>query len=181
MSSETYKRQKHGPPHLFRPGAIYMVTGATVGRQHMLMSAEGRGVLCETLLAQAERHGWTLEAWSVLTNHYHFIAGAPEEASTLKLLVQGLHSISARWLNSLDGKPGRRVWQNYWDTCIDLEWSYLARLRYVHENPVRHHLVARAEDYRFCSYRWFMERSSSELRERVLNAPIDRLELRDDY
>ena len=181
MPTETYKEYRHAPPHLFRPGAIYMVTGATLGRQHLLMSTEAREVLCETLFAQAERHGWALEAWSVLTNHYHFIGRSPEDASTLKLLMRSLHSISARRLNLSDGKPGRRVWQNYWDTCIDHKWSYLARLRYVHENPAWHGLVAKAEDYPFCSFRWFVESTPSALREQVLSAPIDRLEVKDDY
>ncbi|HLC02340.1 MAG TPA: transposase [Anaerolineales bacterium] len=158
-----------------------MVTGATLGRRHIFMSTEAREFLCETLFTQAERYGWALEAWSVLSNHYHFIGRSPEDASTLKLLVQGLHSISARRLNLSDRKPGRRVWQNYWDTCIDHKSAYLARLRYVHENPAWHGLVAKAEDYPFCSFRWFVESTPSALREQVLSAPIDRLEVKDDY
>jgi len=181
MSEEIYKIYPHNPPHLFRPCAIYMVTGATLRKRYLLDTGEKKQHFCETLFKRATILGWDLEAWAVLSNHYHFVAQAPEEATTLKLLIQAVHSISSKYVNHLDGTPGRQVWYNYWDTCITYETSYLARLHYVHVNAVKHGVVARAEDYPFCSYRWFMEGVAPDFWRRVFAQPIDRLHVEDDF
>ena len=47
------------------------------------------------------------------------------------------------------------IWHNFWDTELTYEKSYLARLNYVHQNAVKHGLVARACQYRWCSAAWF--------------------------
>ena len=178
---EIYKVYPHNPPHLFRPRAIYMVTGAILWKRHLLDRDEKKQHFCETLFERATLLGWEIEAWAVLSNHYHFVAQAPEEATTLKSLIQAVHSISSKYVNRLDGTPGRRVWYNYWDTCITHETSYLARLHYVHLNAMKHGVVDRAEDYPFCSYRWFIENAERDFCHRVLAQPCDFLHVKDDF
>jgi len=181
MAEEIYRTYPHNPPHLFRPCAIYMVTGGTLYKRPFLNSDEKKAHFCYMLFEQALIYGWEIEAWAVLNNHYHFVAQAPEEAQNLKRFIQALHSGTARFFNRLDGTPGRRVWYNYWDTCITYETSYLARLHYVHVNPVKHGLVTDARDYPFCSYGWFTEQANSQFRQRVFNQPCDRVRVKDDF
>jgi putative transposase len=57
------------------------------------------------------------------------------------------HSASARELNRLDGEVGRRVWFQFWDTQLTSAGSYMARLKYVQENPVHHAVVEQAMNY----------------------------------
>jgi len=181
VAKEIYKAYPHNPPHLFRPRVIYMVTGGTLWKRFLLNSDAKKGHFCETLFRQATLLFWDVEAWAVLGNHYHFVAQAPEEATTLKSLIQRVHSITAKYINRLDNTSGRRVWYNYWDTCITYETSYLARLHYVHVNPVKHGLAARAADYPFCSYRWFEEWATPDFRHRVFAQPTDRVQVIDDF
>ncbi|MBC8509460.1 MAG: transposase [Chloroflexi bacterium] len=178
---EIFKTYKHNPPHLFRPNAIYMVTGSCYQRVHFLDSDQKKQHLCETLFERADQFGWRLEAWAVLSNHYHFVAQAPEDAATLKSLMQAVHSISAIEVNKIDDQPGRKVWYNYWDSCINAEASYLPRLTYVHMNPVKHGIVENAEDYPFCSYRWFIENGDPEFVKMVLHQPLEDLKVKDDF
>jgi putative transposase len=177
MSDDIFKEYAHAPPHLFRRGSVYMVAASTRNRKHVLGTPGKKRFVCDTLLNRAEMLGWSIEAWAVMTNHYHCIMRAPEAGSSLAALVRSIHSITARYLNRVDTSPGRRVWSNYWDTCITNERSYLARLHYVHTNPVRHGLVQQPEDYPFSSYRWFLAQDDSGFRELVLAAPMDRLDL----
>jgi len=53
-----------------------------------------------------------------------------------------LHREVALRLNSTDSTPGRRVMYEFWDTRLTFEKSWLARLKYVHHNPLYHGLVA---------------------------------------
>jgi len=178
---DIYKTYPHNPPHYFVPNAMYIVTGAILYNKRLLTDDKRKSLVCEILFELAERWGWSLEAWAILENHYHFIARAPENALTLEKLIRQIHSKSAVELNKLDKTLGRKVWYNYWDTCITLETSYYARLHYVHLNPVKHGLVKNPEDYPFCSYRWFMEKTDDGFRETVMNQPIDRVDVFDDF
>src|SRR5215203_5681525 len=152
---DIYKPHKNSPPHWFVSNAIYMVTGSTLYRKPLLDSDEKLANFCETLFERANILNWSLDAWFVTSTHYHFIGRSPENALSLKTLIQGIHSISAKFLNQIDGTPGRKVWYNYWDSCIQSETSYFARMNYVIMNPVKHGLVQIPEEYPFSNYKYF--------------------------
>jgi putative transposase len=177
----SYKIYPHNPPHLFLSNAIYMVTGSILSKKPLLDTPKKKLLACQTLFERSARLGWQLQAWSVLHNHYHFIALAPENALSLIKLVREYHSITAHQLNQLDQTPGRQVWHNYWDTCITYEKSYLARLHYIHMNPVKHGLVQSAEDYPFCSYRWFLEQGEDNFKLQVFSQPFEQANIMDDF
>jgi hypothetical protein len=48
-------------------------------------------------------------------------------------------------------------------------------------NPVKHGFVDDASQYPFCSYKWFLEQSDEELKEKVFGQPIDRVKIFDDF
>ena len=168
-----YKIYPHNPPHYFVPNGMYLVTGSILYKQRLLFDNERKALVLRILLERAARWGWAMEAWSILENHYHFVSQAPDNPQTLEKFVRQTHSKTAVELNKLDGTPGRKVWYNYWDTCITHETSYLARMHYIHLNPVKHGLVENAEEYPFCSYKWFLEKTDDEFQKKVVNQPID--------
>ena len=171
----------HGPLHLFVADTFYMVTAATFYKQSIYDSPSKLNQLQNTLFDVVQAYGWELQAWALFTNHYHFVARSPEDDVSLKRLIQRLHSQSARLINQIDRSPGRRVWFQYWDTCLTYESSYYARLNYVHNNPVKHGLVPVAEQYPFCSAKWFREDAEEELYDKVISVPYDRVNVRDDF
>ena len=162
----------HAPTHQLTAQGAFFITAATFHQAHHFRGAERLGVLQCGLLTVAGEAGWRLEAWSVFSNHYHFVGHSPPEttpAETLHLILQSLHAKTATWLNRRDRTPGRKVWHNYWDTRLTHQISYLARLNYVHQNPVKHGLVAVANQYPWCSAAWF-ERTASPAKVRALYA-----------
>jgi putative transposase len=140
---------------------------------------ERRQLFLETLFEGAETLGWRLEAWAVLPNHYHFIGRPPESANNLAALVQDVHAITAKSFNREDGISGRQVWYTHWDSCLQSEKAYWESLLYVHVNPVRHGMVARADEYPFCSYTWFKERAEPGFVQTVLSQQIEGYVLRE--
>jgi len=178
---EVFKIYPHNPPHYFLPNAMYMVTGAILHNQHLLNEDRKKQLVLGTLMRCSAMLDWNLEAWAISSNHYHFIAKAPEKVNTLSKLIRQLHSITAIQINKWDNTPGRQVWFNYWDSCLTYEKSYWARMHYVHMNPVKHELTDDASNYPYCSYSWFMERGDDELKEQVFKQPTDRLNIFDDF
>ena len=158
-----------------------MVTAGTLHKARLIRTAAHLDLVQDHLFATAEEFGWRLEAWAILANHYHFVARSPEEAETLPKLVRKLHACSARDLNRVDETPGRKGWFQYWDSHLTFEKSYLARLHYVHENPVHHRVAAVATAYRWCSAAWFENNASPAFRAAVGSMPIDRVNVADDF
>ncbi len=120
-------------------------------------------------------------SWAVMANHYHFVGDAPGGVDGTKLMVKALHSRAAIWLNRHDGIAGRKVLYQYWDTCLTDEKSYLARLHYVHHNPVKHGLVENAANYPWCSMNWFCQNARAGFRRTVLSFKTDRVSVPDDF
>jgi len=149
MSCEYSEHEwSHAPTHQFVPGASYFVTAGTYKKAPIFDSTAKRDFLLQLLFAESQRCQWRLEAWAVMANHYHFVALAPQNAASLTGMPRTIHAKSAVWVNKEDGTSGRKVWQQFWDTCLTHETSYWARLNYVHSNPVKHGLAKYAEDYR---------------------------------
>ena len=101
---------------------------------------------------------WRLEHWAVFSNHYHFVVHSPEnasDASNLSRMFGVLHAKLSGWVNRLDKTPARQVWFNFRETRLTYQKSYLARLNYVHQNPMKHALVPVANQYPWCSAAWF--------------------------
>jgi putative transposase len=169
----------HAPIHRLGSDGIFMVTGATLYKDHLFTGTEKLNLLENSLLTLAKQYRWQLEAWAVFSNHYHIVARG-SEAENLKALLDHLQGETARKLNELDGLEGRQVWYNYWDTKLTYEKSYLARLNYVHRNPVKHGLVAVANQYPWCSASWFERTASPAMVKTIYSFKTDRLKI-DDY
>jgi putative transposase len=170
--------------HRLTEGGTYFVTAGTYRKEHHFRGAARLAVLHRGLLAVTRDFGWQPEAWAVLSNHYHFVAHSPPDgtgAQTLSRMLGLLHEKTAKWVNRLDGQPGRKVWHNYRETRLSYPRSYRARLNYTHRNPVKHGLVPVANLYPWCSAAWF-ERVAQPAQVKTIYAlKVDRLQLQDDY
>jgi putative transposase len=157
------------------------VTASTYRKTPHSISDQRRDFLLGQLFDGAEEFNWALQAWAIMPNHYHFIALSLGDSSNVGRMISKLHMLTAKHINSLDHKPGRRVWFQYWDTRLTYERSYLARLRYVNNNPVHHGLIDNALLYPWCSAAWFERNAAPAFRRTVNSFKIDRLSVPDDY
>jgi putative transposase len=145
----------HAPPHRLGAAGVYFLTARAAEQRHLLAEDMMKDWFEETLFSIAAEHAWKLEAWAILANHYHFIAHIPQSsdgAESLRTGVRKLHSLTTKELNRREGVIGRtRLWQNFRETHLTHQASYLARLHYVHQNAVHHGLVAKGSDWKWCS------------------------------
>ncbi|MCI0381051.1 MAG: hypothetical protein L0215_25995 [Gemmataceae bacterium] len=132
-------------------------------------------------LKLARKYGWYLEAWAVFSNDNHFVGYTDSSACNLREFLTQLHANSAREVNRMDGLEGRQVWHNYWDKLLTYEKSYLARVNYVHQNPVKHGLVRVANQYAWCSAAWFERVARPAQVKTIYSCKIDRLEVADNF
>jgi putative transposase len=171
----------HAPVHRISEAGTYIVTAGTYQKEHHFGGARRLNLLESTLRRTAEESGWQIEAWAVFSNHYHFVAHSRRESEKLNILLKQLHAETACEVNRLDGVSERQVWHNYWDTRLTFEKSYLARLNYVHQNPVKHGLVPVVNQYRWCSAAWFERTATPAQVKTIYRFKIDEVRVRDDF
>ncbi|MBN1516954.1 transposase [Candidatus Sumerlaeota bacterium] len=181
LNNTQSRRWHHRPAHVFEPNMAYIVTAGTLNKEHFFRGDERLELLQTTIFEVLEAYEWQLQAWAVFSNHYHFIALSPAIPNTLRSMIGRLHSQTARVINQLDGAPGRRVWFQYYDTCLTYENSYYVRLNYVHNNPVKHGIVGNAELYLWCSAAWFRQNTEQGYYNKVGSFRCDHLNIADDY
>ena len=170
----------HAPAHRTQRAGAYMVTSGTYQKTPIFHSPERLTFLCNSLFDLAEAYGWQLQAWAVFSNHYHFISNC-STPQNLKKLIRHLHSSTAIAVNDEDKTPGRKVWFQYWESHITFHRSYLARLNYVYQNPVKHGLVRDASAYQWCSAGWFQRKADRSFFKTVRSFPCDKLDIPDDF
>jgi putative transposase len=71
----------HAPPHRLSLAGVYMVTARAAEQRHLLAEDEMKDWFQDALLSLADEFGWKLEAWAILSNHYHFIGHSPPTVS----------------------------------------------------------------------------------------------------
>lgn len=174
----------HAPVHQLSENGTYFVTAGTYFKAHYFRTSQRLEVLQCGLLTVTRDFCWELEAWAMFSNHYHFIAYSLsdlENAKSLSQMLGVLHTQTAGWINRLDKAPGRKVWHNFWDTRLTYQKSYLARLNYVHQNAVKHGLAPVANQYRWCSARWFEGVASPAMVQSIYRFKTDSLSVSDDF
>jgi putative transposase len=171
----------HAPVHRLSEHGVYFVTAGTYHKARLLNEPAKLDLVQDSLLKLSKQYAWQLEAWAVLSNHYHFVARGAPDSLPMQQLLRELHSRTARELNRTDDAKDRIVWHNFWDTRLTYQYAYLARLKYVHQNPVKHRLVPVASLYRWCSAAWFERVASPAQVKTIYGFKIDRLNVPDDF
>lgn len=155
----------HAPPHRLSEAGVYFLTARTRDKQHLLADDDMKDWFEAKLFELCAEFGWRLEAWYVLSNHYHLVA----------------HSLTTKELNRRENKPGRtRLWQNFRETHLTFQRSYLARLNYVHQNAAHHGLVKVGSDWKWCSAKKFKESVTPAWLKTIVSFKYDEIATDDD-
>jgi putative transposase len=176
-----HKPWPHAPPHYFTANSTYIITGATLHRKPLFDSGAKLNFFCEETFELVANYCLSLQAWAFFPNHYHLVINFDAAGVTHRKFIRHLHRELALRLNQIDNSPGRRVMYEFWDTRLTFEKSWLARLKYVHHNPVHHGLASVARNYRWCSAGWFESNARAGFVESVYSFKIDKLRVPDDF
>jgi putative transposase len=104
----------------------------------------------------------------IMPEHFHLLISEPQigdPSTVLQVIKQhyAQHLIGRKRgkQNANQGLPWEagpvHVWQaRFYDLNVWTERKRIEKLRYMHRNPVKRSLVARPEDWRWSSFRWYM-------------------------
>ena len=132
--------------------------------------------------------GFLLFAYVIMPDHFHVVTDSPRKPSTVLQFIKGIvsrrvlgylkdmkYEESLRKLEHDNWKRNHRysLWQHDSEVfSIMSESTFMQKVNYIHQNPVRAGLVERMEDYRWSSLR-FWEKCPKE--DEPLRVDIDKI------
>jgi putative transposase len=137
-------------PHRTGPGRAYFVSSATWERRELFRVPQVAEILVQRILACRDKGAYQLHEFVVMPNHFHLLL-TPSETTSLEKVVQLIKGGSSHEIHQQTGNK-MEIWQvGFHDWTIRDGEDYLAKVRYIHMNPVQAHLVERPEDWTFGS------------------------------
>jgi putative transposase len=134
-------------PRRIVPGRVYMVTRRCTQRQFLLRpDPETNNAFIYCLALAANRAQVRVLAFLAHSNHHHTIVLDPH--GRMPEFLETFHKLVAKHQNALRGR-----WENFWaseaTSIVELADSdaILVRMTYALTNPVKDHLVERADQW----------------------------------
>jgi putative transposase len=124
------------------PGYFHVFTRATGGGALVVDEADRRH-LVHLLATTADRLGWALLAYCVMTTHYHAVVQTTRP--NLSRGMQRINSTYARTFNQRYGRFGTLVACRFGYRIVEEEHYLEEVCRYVFMNPVRARITETAE------------------------------------
>jgi putative transposase len=107
-------------------------------------------ILVHRILVCRDKSAYQLHEFVVMPNHFHLLL-TPGETTSLEKVVQLIKGGSSHEIHRQTGNQ-MEIWQaGFHDWTIRDGEDYLAKVRYIHLNPVQASLVERPEDWIFGS------------------------------
>jgi putative transposase len=155
------------------PGQPRVLTFSCYRHYAFLGRDRTRAWFCQALDEARTEYGFQLWAYVVMPEHVHILVYPGDVPERMSAFLQALKEPVARkairhlkdnapeWLARVTVREGRRLRHRFWqpgggyDRNITSTEALRAVIDYIHANPVRRGLVARAEDWEWSSARWY--------------------------
>lgn len=148
-------------PRVFAPGLLYHVIARGNRRQAVFLDDGDYETYLDRLAAYRTRYAVTLYAYCLMPNHVHLVARTAD--APLDRFMQGLQQSYTQRYNRRHGQVGHVFQGRYKALLCSLDEYLITLVRYVHLNPVRAGLAARAEDYPYSGHRAYLAGGPADL------------------
>lgn len=136
-------------------GAFYHITSRGNQREKIYWDDKDREEFKKILKRTKEIYSYFLHAYVLIDNHYHLLIETPH--ANIKQIMHNINTSYTVYVNRRHKRFGHLFQGRYQAFIVDKE-SYLLELgRYIHLNPVRAGVVSMPEDYRWSSYREYLQ------------------------
>ena len=136
------------PPRGNTGHSCYFITASTFQKQNLLQSDRMASLFLEVLLHYHQQRKYQLHEFVVMPNHFHLLITPAETLERALQLIKGGFSFRAKKELGFI----HEIWQpSYYDRRVRDISEYFAFRDYIHHNPVKGRLVARAVDYPYSS------------------------------
>ncbi len=143
------------------PGYPHHITQRGNRRQQTFFSKSDYQMYFDLLARHCSTFKTEIWAYCLMPNHVHLIA-VPENEASLSRAIGETHRSYSRHVNAREDWRGH-LWQERFASFPMDEHHLLAAARYIEMNPVAAGLVAKPDEYQWCSARAHLARKNDRL------------------
>lgn len=147
-------------PEIEGPTLFFLMTSLR-NHERLFVTTVACDKVADMMFGVASNTKTTIMAYCIMPSHLHLIAGHEAGGSGISRFMQSFKSLISHAMF----KERHGIWiPRFDDVIIVSERVFHLKLNYIHENPVRAGLVAKATDWRWSSARfWYMDEPSDYL------------------
>ena len=155
------------------PGDAHELTFSCFEKQPLLLQDRARVCLAQSIAKARVKHGFHLWAWLFMPDHIHLLIFPTSEEYSISDILQSIKQPVAKkeidfarkhdherlmMMSSRDRNRPFKFWQEGGGYDRNMTPAKILRdaVEYIHNNPVRKGLVENAEDWKWSSYREWM-------------------------
>ena len=128
----------------------YFVTASAYMHQNLFQRIETADLLLATIVRDRDKGEFFLHEFVIMTNHMHLLLTVDDGHA----IGRALQLIKGGFSHAIGPLKLKTVWQpSYYEHRVRDDGEYERMRRYIHENPVRRHLIQKAEEYPYSSSR----------------------------
>ncbi|KNZ43096.1 transposase [Acetobacterium bakii] len=133
---------------------IYHVMLKGIDSRNIFMDDEDKMFFMEKLKRAKETGEFKLYAFCLMDNHVHLLLKEGEEIGvSMKRITVGY----VRYHNQKYGREGHLFQNRYHSEPVEDDRYLLTVSRYIHNNPLKAHMAASQAEYRWSSYRNYLD------------------------
>ena len=131
------------------------------GINHELIfgQARERNYFKKILKKHLDKYDIEIHAYCIMSNHAHFILKS-KIISQISFYMSKVLAEYANYYNYKKNRNGHVFQGRFKSECITDANYYWECIRYIHMNPVKAHMIAVPEEYRYSSYKEFKSRKT---------------------
>ena len=136
---------------------IYHIMLRGINRQVIFEDRDDNERFVDVIGFYKETCGFELLGYCLMANHAHILMRVGEEP--LSTVFRRIASKYVYWYNAKYERIGHLFQERFKSEPVEDDAYLLAALRYIHRNPVKAGICAKADDYEFSSYRDYFGRA----------------------
>ena len=131
---------------------LHFITSSCYGRLPLLASPTARDRFLEVLERVRHRLQFVVIGYVVMPEHFHLLMSEPEIGTPSEAMKRLKHQTAFRLKH-----VGEHLWQHrFYDFSVWSAKKRIEKLKYMHRNPLVRGLVAKPEDWKWSSYRFYL-------------------------
>lgn len=138
---------------------IYHIMLRGINRQDIFEDDEDVEKLLETIKKYKEVSKFDIFAYCIMSNHIHMLVREIEES--ISNTIKRISSSYVFWYNKKYERCGHLFQERFKSEAVESDEYFLTVLRYIHQNPVKAGITKNIQDYRWSSYKEYIEKAET--------------------
>lgn len=134
---------------------VYHVMMRGNERKNIFLNDEDKAKFLDIIYEKKKVSRFNLYAYCLMDNHIHLIIS--ENKDSLARIMKRVNTSYAYYFNKTYIRIGHLFQDRFRSEPIENDNYLLAAARYVHNNPVKANMVKNVEDYKWSSYKLYLE------------------------